>query len=160
MKKIFSIITVCSALFAAAQKTSFAIKANLIFPTDSGSWDNIKSTLNNAYDNSGKTNVGFNAGLSAKVDLGKFFVMPEIYYTTFNLSKDDTWNDFKENSTKDFTVGYQFGAQATISHFIANVKYEGAFSKDQRKFINAISGQEIRYDNRPNLVMVGVGYKF
>ncbi|WP_294203417.1 outer membrane beta-barrel protein [uncultured Chryseobacterium sp.] len=79
---------------------------------------------------------------------------------SYNLAKEDTYNDFQENAKNNFTVGYQFGAQLEIKKFLVNAKYEGAFSKDSRDFINKVSGTEIRYDNRPNLFMVGIGYKF
>lgn len=79
---------------------------------------------------------------------------------SYNLAKEDTFNDFQENASNNFTVGYQFGAQLEIKQFLVNAKYEGAFSKDSRNFINRVSGTEIRYDNRPSLFMVGVGYKF
>lgn len=79
---------------------------------------------------------------------------------SYNLAKEDTFNDFQENASNNFTVGYQFGAQLEIKQFLVNAKYEGAFSKDSRNFINRVSGTEIRYDNRPNLFVVGVGYKF
>ena len=203
MKRILSIALIGLSMFASAQ-ISLAGKANLIFPTGSPSWKNIKGTVNNAIDGEGKNNVGFNVGLSLKASLpASFFLMPELYYTNFknefttanttfdikssridlpvlvghkvlgdmlgvfigpvasyNLSKEDTFNDFKENARDNFTVGYQFGAQLEIKKLILNAKYEGAFSKDERKFISSVSGEEIRYDNRPNLFMVGVGYKF
>lgn len=203
MKKILSIALISFSVFASAQ-ISLAGKANLIFPTGSPSWENIKGTVVDAANNEGKNNVGFNVGLSLKVGLPtSFYVMPELYYTTFkneytaanttfdiknnridlpvllgynllgntlgvfvgpvasyNLSKEDTFNDFKENARDNFTVGYQFGAQVEIQKLIINARYEGAFSKDERNFINRVSGEEIRYDNRPNLFMVGVGYKF
>lgn len=203
MKRILSIALIGFSMFASAQ-ISLAGKANLIFPTGSPSWKNIKGTVNNAIDGEGKNNVGFNVGLSLKASLpASFFLMPELYYTNFknefttanttfdikssridlpvlvghrvlgdmlgvfigpvasyNLSKEDTFNDFKENARDNFTVGYQFGAQLEIKKLILNAKYEGAFSKDERKFISSVSGEEIRYDNRPNLFMVGVGYKF
>ncbi|SIP90693.1 outer membrane insertion C-terminal signal [Chryseobacterium sp. RU37D] len=79
---------------------------------------------------------------------------------SYNLSKKDTFNDFQENARDNFMVGYQLGAQLEIKKFLVNARYEGAFSKDSRNFINKVSGEEIRYDNRPNLFMVGVGYKF
>ncbi|SFI41596.1 outer membrane beta-barrel protein [Halpernia frigidisoli] len=81
---------------------------------------------------------------------------------SYNLSKDDQFQDFKENAQKQFTVGYQFGAQVQISKLILNARYEGAFSQDQRKFISNVAGKQttIRYDNRPNLVLIGLGYKF
>ncbi|MCA6067361.1 porin family protein [Chryseobacterium sp. RG1] len=203
MKRILSIALIGFSMFASAQ-ISLAGKANLIFPTGSPSWKNIKGTVNDAIDGEGKNNVGFNVGLSLKASLpASFFLMPELYYTNFknefttanttfdikssridlpvlvghkvlgdmlgvfigpvasyNLSKEDTFNDFKENARDNFTVGYQFGAQLEIKKLILNAKYEGAFSKDERKFISSVSGEEIRYDNRPNLFMVGVGYKF
>lgn len=203
MKKVLSIALIGFSMLASAQ-ISLAAKANLIFPTGSPSWSNIKGTVNNAIEGTGKNNVGFNAGLSLKVALPtSLFLMPEIYYThfknefttenttfdvksnridvpvllgynvlgnmlgvfvgpvgSFNLSKDNTYNDFKENAKNNFTVGYQFGAQLEIKKLIVNAKYEGAFSKDERNFINKVSGSEIRYDNRPNLFMVGLGYKF
>jgi len=203
MKKILSIALIGFSLFASAQ-ISLAGKANIIFPTGSPSWQNIKGTVNQAIEGEGKNNAGFNVGLSLKVSLPtSFFLMPELYYTNFkneftaanttfdikssrldlpvllgynilgntvgvfvgpvasyNLAKEDTFNDFRENARDNFTVGYQFGAQVEISKLILNAKYEGAFSKDSRNFISRVSGEEIRYDNRPNLFMVGIGYKF
>jgi opacity protein-like surface antigen len=203
MKKILSIALIGVSMFASAQ-ISLAGKANIIFPTGSPSWQNIKGTVNEAIEGEGKNNAGFNVGLSLKVGLPtSLFLMPELYYTNFkneftaanttfdikssridvpilvgynilgntlgvfvgpvasyNLSKEDTFNDFRENARDNFTVGYQLGAQVEISKLILNAKYEGAFSKDSRNFINRVSGEEVRYDNRPNLFMVGVGYKF
>lgn len=204
MKKILSIALIGFSMLASAQ-ISLAGKANIIFPTGSPSWQNIKGTVNQAIEGEGKNNAGFNVGLSLKVGLPtSFYLMPELYYTNFkndftvgpttfdvkssrldlpillgynilgntlgvfagpvasyNLAKEDTFNDFKENARDNFTVGYQFGAQVEISKLILNARYEGAFSKDTREFINTkITSEEIRYDNRPNLFMVGVGYKF
>jgi hypothetical protein len=204
MKKILSTLLVGASLLSTAQVT-FAGKANLLFKTDSPSWQNIKNSAVSAYDQSGKNNVGFNVGLSAKIDLpASLFVMPEIYYTTFknefqvpetsttieaksnrvdvpvllgyrllgdnlgvfigpvasyNLSSDNQYKDFKENALKDFTLGYQFGAQVQIQKLILNAKYEGAFTEDQREFINSTNNEVIRYDSRPSLFMVGIGYQ-
>lgn len=92
-------------------------------------------------------------------DLASLFVGP---VASYNLSKDNTFGDFKENATKNFTVGYQFGAQVEVSKLIINARYEGAFSKDQRKFINSVNGSdyEVQYDNRPSFFLLGLGYKF
>ncbi|UJF31002.1 outer membrane beta-barrel protein [Kaistella sp. 97-N-M2] len=82
---------------------------------------------------------------------------------SFNLSKDDNFDSFAQKvNAKDFTVGYQIGAQSEIKKLIISAKYEGAFSKDQRKFVNTVAGsnQQIKYDNRTSLFMVGLGYKF
>lgn len=211
MKQIFSIALISLASLASAQ-ISFAVKANAIFQTSSASWKDISNTAANAYDKSGKNAAGYNVGLSAKISTpASFFVMPELYYTTFknqftvtdpntntdvqleakynrvdlpvllgynllgetlgvfvgpvasyNLSKNNQYQDFKENASKEFTVGYQFGAQFQLSKLILNARYEGAFSQDQRKYISQAVGSQttIRYDNRPSFVLVGVGYKF
>lgn len=205
MTKIFSIVLL-AASFSSFAQVKLSAKTNLLFKTDKPTWESIKGSAVSAYNESGKNNVGFNVGLSAKVNLpASLFLMPEIYYTTFktdfevpntntnievksnrvdlpvllgynvlgdnlglfigpvasyNLSKDNQFNDFKENATKEFTLGYQFGAQVQIQKLIINGRYEGAFTKDQRDFINNNTNETIRYDSRPSLFMVGLGYQF
>lgn len=205
MTKIFSIVLI-AASFSSFAQVKLAAKTNLLFKTDKPTWESIKGSAVTAYNESGKNNVGFNVGLSAKVNLpASLFLMPEIYYTSFktdfevpntntnievksnrvdlpvllgynvlgdnlglfigpvasyNLSKDNQFNDFKENATKEFTLGYQFGAQVQIQKLIINGRYEGAFTKDQRDFINNNTNETIRYDSRPSLFMVGLGYQF
>jgi hypothetical protein len=205
MTKIFSIVLL-AASFSSFAQVKLAAKTNLLFKTDKPTWESIKGSAVTAYNESGKNNVGFNVGLSAKVNLpASLFLMPEIYYTTFktdfevpntntnievksnrvdlpvllgynvlgdnlglfigpvasyNLSKDNQFNDFKENAKKEFTLGYQFGAQVQIQKLIINGRYEGAFTKDQRDFINNNTNETIRYDSRPSLFMVGLGYQF
>lgn len=203
IKKIISTALVSASLMSFAQ-VNLGVKANLLYRSDSPSWTTIKNGTTTVYNEKGKNSVGYNFGLSAKIDtpLG-IFLQPEIYYTTFknkntidnttievksnrvdvpvlvgynilgkmlgiyagpvasyNLSTDNQWNDFKENATKDFTVGYQFGAQATISKLVFSARYEGAFSKDQREFIDNNTKTTVRYDSRPNLLMFGIGYNF
>ena len=207
MKQIFSIALISLASLASAQ-ISFAVKANAIFQTSSASWKDISNTATTAYNNSGKNAAGYNVGLSAKISTPtSFFVMPELYYTTFkneftdpnsnvkleakynrvdlpvllgynllgetlgvfvgpvasyNLSKNNQYQDFTENASKEFTVGYQFGAQFQLSKLILSARYEGAFSQDQRKYVSQAVGYQttIRYDNRPSFLLVGLGYKF
>lgn len=198
---------------AASAQISLAAKANVLIPTSSASWKNLKTAATNAVDQKGKNITGFNAGLSLKVNLPlAFYVMPEIYYTnfsnevlvandanaeqttikaknsrvdipilvgknivgsllsayigpvaSFNMGKGENFGNFVQKvDAKEFSVGYQLGLQSEISKVIISAKYEGAFSKDQRKFVNAIAGssQEITYDNRSSLFMLGLGYKF
>lgn len=212
MKKVFSIALIGFSMFASAQ-ISLAGKANVLIPTSSASWKNLKTAATTAVDQKGKNITGFNVGLSLKIDLPTaLYLMPEIYYThfsnevtvsndanasettikaksnridipvlvgfnllgnllsayagpvgSFNLSKDDNFDNFVQKANaKEFTVGYQIGFQSEISKLIISAKYEGAFSKDQRKFINTVAGssQEINYDNRSSLFMLGLGYKF
>ncbi|MBF8457563.1 PorT family protein [Kaistella sp. G5-32] len=212
MKKILSIVLLSSAVCASAQ-LSFAAKANVLIPTSSATWQNLKTAASTAFTESGKNIIGFNAGLSMKVNLPtSFYVMPEIYYTnfsnevtvandvnaqsttikaktsridipvllgynllgntlsayvgpvaSFNLAKDENYDSFSQKvNAKEFSVGYQIGVQSEISKLILSAKYEGAFSSDQRKFINTVAGssQEINYDNRSSVFMLGLGYKF
>lgn len=204
MIKIFSAAFIGISLFSAAQKVTIMPKVNLLFNTNSGKWSNVVSTVSTAYSDSGKNSVGFNAGVSAKVDLGAFFVMPELYYTSFkneyndpitntaieaksnrldlpvllgrnillkkigifvgpvasyNLIKNEEWDEFKTHVKNQFTVGYQYGAQVSLRKLIVGIRYEGAFSKDERKFINLTTNQTIRYDCRPNLVLIGIGIR-
>lgn len=82
---------------------------------------------------------------------------------SFNLAKSDNFDNFVQKvDAKEFTVGYQLGVQSEIKKIILTARYEGAFSKDQRKFINNVAGssQEINYDNRSSLFLLGLGYKF
>lgn len=81
---------------------------------------------------------------------------------SYNLSKNNTYNDFEENAGKEFTLGYQFGAQVQFQKLILNARYEGAFSEDQRKFVSKVAGSNttVRYDNRPSFVSLGIGYQF
>ena len=207
IKKIFSTLFVTASLLSFSQVT-FGAKANIIYQTGDPTWENIENGAIKASQGKEKNNVGYNAGISLKIDtpLG-IFIQPELYYTTFsnefndtatnttitvknnradlpvlvgynilgktlgiyagpvasyNLSTDNQYNDFKENATKEFTLGYQFGAQVTISKLVVSARYEGAFSNDQREFINTnvSSNEVIRYDNRPSLLMFGVGLNF
>lgn len=205
MKKLISTIGVLASVFAYSQVT-FGVRANALFNTSSASWENLKGTVNGAIDSKGDNTSGFNVGLAAKIGspVGGWFVMPEIYYTSFknkntidgveleakndridvpvllghnfllgklsafvgpvasyNLSGDKSYEEFKVNAENEFTVGYQFGAQATLSKFVINARYEGAFSKDSRKVINIATGDTVvRYDNRPSMFILGIGYNF
>lgn len=201
MEKIFSAAFLILSIISSAQSASISAKANLLYLTQSGSWNNISTST--FY--SGKSSAGYNIGLSAKVDLAGFFVMPELYYTTFkneftegttnttlearsnridlpvlfgknillkkvgiyigpvasyNLAKQDTWNNFSSNAPKNFTIGFQYGAMVTLGKLVINGRYESAFTKDQRTFINTVASQTISYDSRPNLVHIGLGYTF
>ncbi|WP_026315450.1 outer membrane beta-barrel protein [Riemerella columbina] len=100
--------------------------------------------------------LGYNVGVSnINVFLGPV--------ASYNLAKENTYHDFKENATKNFTVGYQLGANVRVSKLVINARYEGAFSKDERKFIKTVTAgatQEVKYDNRPSFFLVGLGYEF
>ena len=205
MKKISSMALLGLSLMGFSQ-VKVGVKANVLLNTGSSKWSEIKRSVLD-YTDSGSKSAGFNVGLSARVNLPStpLFIMPEIYYTSFNnsfterrtkttlkaktnridvpvlvgvnlisdnlgvfvgpvasynLAKENTWNNFKENAGNKFTVGYQVGAEARLSNFIINARYEGSFSKDQRDFINNNISETVRYDNRPSFVVLGIGYEF
>ena len=94
MKKILSIVLLSSAVCASAQ-LSFAAKANVLIPTSSATWENLKTAVSQ----NGKNIIGFNAGLSMKVNLPTaIFVMPEIYYTNFS-NEFTVSNDMNNSET-------------------------------------------------------------
>ncbi|QIG90139.1 porin family protein [Chryseobacterium sp. POL2] len=210
MKKLITAMAMFASVAAFSQIT-FGARANLLFNTSSAKWSDFKNTVSDLAESKGKSNTGFNFGLSAKINLPvtSLYVMPEIYYTTikntveftdagksveleakneridipvllgynlmgetlsafvgpvfsYNMSKDNKFQNFTESETKDFGVGYQFGANVTLKKFVINARYEGAFSKDERKFINTVAGSEaeINYDNRPSFFILGLGYNF
>lgn len=205
MNKFFCTLITLSSLFANAQILVSA-KANLLFPTDAPTWSNVSGTALQAYETNGKTNIGFNVGLSLKVNLIKeLFVMPELYFTTlnnkhtdpfsnttitaktnradlpilvgydiwkdnlgvfagpvasYNLNTEKKYNDFVENAKNKFTLGYQFGVQLKIRNLIFSGRYEDSFTDDQRDFINDVTNQTIRYDDRSAMFLAGVGYAF
>lgn len=78
----------------------------------------------------------------------------------FKLKNNKWYNDFEEFNTKKFALGYQLGAQLTIKNLIVSGRYEGAFNREERNFINQQTGQDIVYDNSPSLLFLGLGYQF
>lgn len=208
MKKMFLAAFFGMSAMSVAQ-VSFAGKANLLVQTGSPTWEGIGHSVEGTYKEKGKNSIGYNVGLSAKVNLpGIFFLMPEFYYTEFhskhtdapsgevlkaksgrldvpvlagidvfdeyfsvfagpvvsyNLAKEASISKyFTEESKKNLGVGYQFGVQVQMSKLILNARYEGAFTKDQRKYWENVADDTrlIKFDNRPALFSVGVGYKF
>ncbi|MDX8571872.1 outer membrane beta-barrel protein [Elizabethkingia sp. HX QKY] len=77
-----------------------------------------------------------------------------------NLSNNKESGNFEVDGSGKLSVGYQFGANVKISKIIVNARYEGSFSRDERKFINKTSGKAINYDNRPSMLLLGLGYQF
>ncbi|MGZ5212108.1 MAG: outer membrane beta-barrel protein [Kaistella sp.] len=106
---------------------------------------------------SNRVDVPVLLGYNVMGDMLGIFLGP---VASYNLSSDNQFDDFRENAKNDFTVGYQFGAQVQLKKFIINGRYEGAFTDDQRDFINNNTNQTIRYDSRPSMLILGLGYQF
>ena len=139
------------SLFLMPEIYYTTLKSEFTLPDNTGTTLEVKSN---------RIDVPVLLGYNVMGDMLGIFLGP---VASYNLSTDNQFNDFKENATKQFTLGYQFGAQVTISKLVVSARYEGAFSKDQREFINSNTSSvvdEIRYDSRPSLLMFGVGYNF
>lgn len=122
--------------------------------------DNATSGQTTIEAKSSRIDVPVLLGVNVLGDLLSAYAGP---VASFNLAKDENFGNFVQSvNAKEFTVGYQIGAQSEIKKLIVSARYEGAFSKDQRKFVNAVAGsnQEIAYDNRSSLFLLGLGYKF
>ncbi|WP_245168907.1 hypothetical protein [Chryseobacterium sp. RR2-3-20] len=81
MKKWISAAFIGLSIMASAQ-ISLAGKANVLIPTSSASWKNLKTAATNAVEQKGKNITGFNVGLSLKIDLPSslFFDAGNILY--------------------------------------------------------------------------------
>lgn len=82
MKKILSLSLLALSLSLSAQM-SFAAKFNVLFPAGNASWKNISNSVTQSVEAKGRNNVGFNLGLSLKLNLTpSWFLMSELYYTS------------------------------------------------------------------------------
>ena len=125
MKAILSIALVGISFLVTAQ-VKLAAKAHLLFNTDSPSWKNIKNSAIGAYNESGKNNVGYNVGLSAKMNVASAaFIMPEAYYTSFKTQFDvpDSTVTLEANSDRidvPLLVGYKLWGE-NLNFFLGPV---------------------------------------
>ena len=124
------------------------LKSEFTLPDNTGTTLEVKSN---------RVDVPVLLGYNVMGDMLGIFLGP---VASYNLASENQFNDFKENAKNDFTVGYQFGAQVQLQKFIINGRYEGAFTDDQRDFINNNTNQTIRYDSRPSMLILGLGYQF
>ncbi len=71
-------------LQTAYAQVTFSAKAHAAFPAKTASWKEFTTVIGTAKESSGKNITGFNAGISARIDLPKsLFLMPEVYFTQF-----------------------------------------------------------------------------
>ena len=136
------------SLFVMPEIYYTTFKSEFTVPNSNGTTLEVKSN---------RVDVPVLLGYNVMGDMLGVFLGP---VASYNLSTDNQFNDFKENAKNNFTVGYQFGAQVQLKKFIVNGRYEGAFTDDQRDFINNNTNETIRYDSRPSMLILGVGYQF
>ena len=136
------------SLFLMPEIYYTTLKSEFTLPDNTGTTLEVKSN---------RVDVPVLLGYNVMGDMLGIFLGP---VASYNLASENQFNDFKENAKNDFTVGYQFGAQVQLQKFIINGRYEGAFTDDQRDFINNNTNQTIRYDSRPSMLILGLGYQF
>ena len=136
------------SLFLMPEIYYTTLKSEFTLPDNTGTTLEVKSN---------RVDVPVLLGYNVMGDMLGIFLGP---VASYNLSTDNQFNDFKENAKSEFTVGYQFGAQVQLQKLLINARYEGAFTEDQRNFINTTTNETIRYDSRPGLFIVGLGYEF
>ena len=73
MNKVISVFLIGASVLGSAQ-VKLAAKANVLFKTDSPTWESVKGTAVKVYNDSGKNSTGYNVGLSAKIDLPASFL--------------------------------------------------------------------------------------
>ena len=136
------------SLFLMPEIYYTTLKSEFTLPDNTGTTLEVKSN---------RVDVPVLLGYNVMGDMLGIFLGP---VASYNLASENQFNDFKENAKNDFTVGYQFGAQVQLQKFIINGRYEGAFTDDKRDFINNNTNQTIRYDSRPSMLILGLGYQF
>ncbi len=138
--------------------TSFFIQPELYYSHFKSTADvSVAGTTTSIEAKTSRLDLPVLVGMNVLGDLLGVYVGP---VASVNINGNQSFNDFKEEVKNNFSIGYQFGAQANLSKLILSARYESAFSKDQRKFINSVTSSEIQYDNRPSFFIVGLGYKF
>lgn len=93
MKKITLLLLLVFTTVAHAQ---IGVKAGLTFNNDEG----IFKSVNTAYQQKGKNNVGYHIGVFKEFKLAGFFVEPEILYVTYK-------NKYLAETNEYFDVRYQ-----------------------------------------------------
>jgi opacity protein-like surface antigen len=79
---------------------------------------------------------------------------------SLNINSNSSLKDLTEKASNKFTFGYQVGAHLILSNYVLNARYEGAFSQTQRNLINTVADTRANFDERQNLIILGLGYNF
>lgn len=138
--------------------TKFFVQPELYYTNFKSSADvTVSGVTTNVEAKSSRLDLPVLVGMNVVGNLLGIYAGP---VASVHLNKNETFGQFAEDIKNNFSMGYQLGAQAEISKLIFTARYEGAFSSDQRKFINSVTGSEVNYDSRPSFFIVGLGYKF
>lgn len=78
----------------------------------------------------------------------------------FSANIKDRASELKNISSGDFSIGGQLGTGIDLFNFTFDARYEFAFSKAEGKFFNQVTGNSVRYDKRPSMLVLSIGYIF
>ncbi len=211
MKKLILMTIAVFIVLPGMAQLNFGIKAGV--SSTSITMDDIKSVSSGVHDYTVEKlegmNYGFHGGAFLRLKLLKFFVQPELLFSTRtneykvtevltsdveevkqNFSKIDIpvivgvklgparinagpVGSFLINTPKELiddpdleaiygkmSFGYQAGAGLDIfNKLTVDLRYEGSLKKYQTKIENAV-GTEVNLDDRPNAILLSIGFMF
>lgn len=89
--------------------------------------------------------------------IGNIFAGPSFQYI---LSSDFGFDDLKEVSTDQFSLGIQLGGGIEFGRLGIDVRWERGLSKNETKFVDdSIGSVEVNFDTRVSQIIFGVSYR-
>ena len=88
--------------------------------------------------------------------IGNIFAGPSFQYI---LSSDFGFDDLKEVSTDQFSLGIQLGGGIEFGRLGIDVRWEIGLSKNETKFVDDSISSEVNFDTRVSQIIFGVSYR-
>ncbi len=88
--------------------------------------------------------------------IGNIFAGPSFQYI---LSSDFGFDDLKEVSTDQFSLGIQLGGGIEFGRLGIDVRWERGLSKNETKFVDDSISSEVNFDSRVSQIIFGVSYR-
>jgi len=88
--------------------------------------------------------------------IGNIFAGPSFQYI---LSSDFGFDDLKEVSTDQFSLGIQLGGGIEFGRLGIDVRWERGLSKNETKFVDDSISSEVNFDTRISQIIFGVSYR-
>jgi len=88
--------------------------------------------------------------------IGNIFAGPSFQYI---LSSDFGFDDLREVSTDQFSLGIQLGGGIEFGRLGIDVRWERGLSKNETKFVDDSISSEVNFDTRVSQIIFGVSYR-
>ena len=88
--------------------------------------------------------------------IGNVFGGPSFQYI---LSSDFGFDDLREVSTDQFSLGIQLGGGIEFGRLGIDVRWERGLSKNETKFVDDSISSEVNFDTRVSQIIFGVSYR-